>query len=275
MAINPLQKHFRQPKIYIGLPSKGLYNEPGTVQGDVDRMPIYSMTGMDEIIMKTPDALLNGEATVKIIESCCPSIKDAWAITSLDLDLLLVAIKIATYGNKLEVGQQCPKCKAENQYEIELGKFIEHYSRYKYDNKIIFDDLTIKLRPLSYKSITALGLRNFSIQQQLRQIEKIIDLDERKTENFKLFETMSELQNDIFSGSIESIEVDGTVVTEKEFINDWLANCEKNIFDIMQAKINEVRDSLKTPAQTVICEGCQAENILSVDLDPASFFVSA
>jgi hypothetical protein len=128
---------------------------------------------------------------------------------------------------------------------------------------------------LSYRAITDLGLRNFSIQQQLRQIEKIIDLDERKTENFKLFDNMSKLQNDIFSGSIESIEVDGTMVTEKEFINEWLSNCEKNIFDIIQTKINEVRDSLKTPAQTVVCEGCQTENILSVDLDPASFFVSA
>jgi hypothetical protein len=275
MAINPLQKHFRQPKIYVGLPSKGLYNEPGSIQGDVERMPVYSMTGMDEIIIKTPDALLNGESTVRIIESCCPVIKDAWAITALDLDLILTAIKIATYGNKLEVEHKCPKCKVENRYELDLGKFIEYYSHYTYNNKITIDDLVIKLRPLSYKTLTDLGLRNFTIQQQLRQTESMVDLDERKVENLKLVEAMSALQNDIFSGSIDSIEVDGTVVTEKEFIKEWLTNCEKNVFDMMQAKINEVRDSLKTPAQTVVCEGCQAENLLSVDLDPASFFVSA
>jgi hypothetical protein len=275
MAINPLQQHFRQPKIYVGLPSKGLYNEPSSIQGDVERMPVYSMTGMDEIIMKTPDALLNGEATVKIIESCCPVIKDAWAITALDLDLILTAIKIATYGNKLEVEHKCPKCKSENRYELDLGKFIDYYSCYTYDNTITIDDLVIKLRPLSYKTLTDLGLRNFTIQQQLRQTESMIDTDNRKIENLKLVEAMSALQNDIFSGSIDSIEVNGTVVTEKEFINEWLTNCEKTVFDMLQAKINEVRNSLKTPPQKVICDGCQAENLLSVDLDPASFFVSA
>jgi hypothetical protein len=275
MAINPLQQHFRQPKIYVGLPSKGLYNEPGSIQGDVERMPVYSMTGMDEIIMKTPDALLNGEATVRIIESCCPVIKDAWAITALDLDLILTAVKIATYGNKLEVEHKCPKCNSENRYELDLGKFIDYYSRYTYDNKITIDNLVIKLRPLSYKTLTDLGLRNFTIQQQLRQTESMLDINERKVENLKLVEAMSTLQNDIFSGSIDSIEVDGTVVTDKEFINEWLTNCEKNVFDMLQAKINEVRNSLKTPPQKVICDGCQAENLLSVDLDPASFFVSA
>ena len=74
---NPLQQFFRQPKIYISLPSKGVYYPPGVFQGDYSNVPIMSMTGMDEIIMKTPDALFNGEAAYKVIESCCPFIKNA------------------------------------------------------------------------------------------------------------------------------------------------------------------------------------------------------
>jgi len=53
MTTNPLQQFFRQPKIYVGLPSKGIFNKPNTVSGDINRMPIYGMTGMDEIILKT------------------------------------------------------------------------------------------------------------------------------------------------------------------------------------------------------------------------------
>ena len=71
---NPLQQYFRQPKIFISLPSKGLYYGAGSFQGDYNSVPIMAMTGMDEILMKTPDALFNGEATFKVIESCCPFI---------------------------------------------------------------------------------------------------------------------------------------------------------------------------------------------------------
>jgi len=70
MVQNPLQQYFRQPKIWVGLPSNGVYSESGTFDGDVSNMPIFGMTGMDEIILKTPDALITGESTIKIIQSC-------------------------------------------------------------------------------------------------------------------------------------------------------------------------------------------------------------
>ena len=81
MAQNPLQQYYRQPKVFIPLPSGGIYNKLGTLSGDVSHMPIYSMTGMDEIIVKTPDALLSGKSTVSIIESCCPTVKNGWEVT--------------------------------------------------------------------------------------------------------------------------------------------------------------------------------------------------
>jgi hypothetical protein len=72
MNQNPLQQYFRQPKIFINLPSQGIYSKEGSIQGEVNNMPVYGMTGMDEIIVKTPDALLSGESTVKVVQSCCP-----------------------------------------------------------------------------------------------------------------------------------------------------------------------------------------------------------
>ena len=76
MSNNPLQQYFRQPKVFITLPSHGVYNKPGTITGSFENMPIFGMTGMDEILLKTPDALLTGESTVKVIQSCCPNIVD-------------------------------------------------------------------------------------------------------------------------------------------------------------------------------------------------------
>jgi hypothetical protein len=49
---NPLSKFFRQPKIYITLPSRGLYYEPGVLGGSYENVPIFAMTGMDEISVR-------------------------------------------------------------------------------------------------------------------------------------------------------------------------------------------------------------------------------
>ena len=64
---NPLSKYFRQPKIYLRLPSKGKFYSPGSlVMTESGELPVYAMTAKDELLIKTPDALLNGEATVEV-----------------------------------------------------------------------------------------------------------------------------------------------------------------------------------------------------------------
>lgn len=275
MGQNPLQQYFRQPKVYVGLPSMGVYNKPGTIQGDASNMPIYGMTGMDEILMKTPDALMAGETTVKIIESCCPSIKDGWDVSGLDIDLLLVAIRIATYGNTLEITHVCDQCKADNEYSVELSPLIDYFSTFQYKNIIALKDLTIKLQPLTYKQTTAYSLRNFTIQQQLNQASRIENKDEQSSTIAALFLDLSKLQNEIFTDSIESVQLTSSVVTEKAYIKEWLENCDSSFFDDIKNQINQVRNSLQMPPFDVKCEHCGHETKISIDLDQSSFFAKA
>ena len=76
---NPLTKFFRQPAIYLKLPSNGAFWPNDAIELPLTgEIPVYPLTTKDEIILRTPDALLNGEGVVEVIQSCCPSIKDAW-----------------------------------------------------------------------------------------------------------------------------------------------------------------------------------------------------
>ena len=45
-----------------------------------------------------------------------------------------------------------------------------------------FDDLIIKLKPLTYKESTVYGLENFSLQRQLAQVDSVTD-DAEKQKN--------------------------------------------------------------------------------------------
>ena len=106
---NPLNKYLRQPEIYVKLPSNGKYWPPGSLEMPISgELPVLPMSTRDEIMVNTPDALLNGEAVVNMIQSCIPNIRNAWAMPSVDLDTVLIAIRIASYGEKMEYTSTCP-----------------------------------------------------------------------------------------------------------------------------------------------------------------------
>jgi hypothetical protein len=275
MANNPLKKYFRQPKVYIKLPSKGVYNSAGTLNSDPDNVAVFGMTGMDEILMKTPDALLSGEATVKVIESCCPAIEDGWELCLLDLDPILTAIRIATQGNTMSVTHQCDECKEISDYDIELGNVVEHYNKCEYDNKIVLKDLSIKIRPLTYKQWTVFQLKNFQLQRQLKQILDITDQEQQGKLINSMYEQLTTVQTEAIFLQIASVDTGDQVVEEREFITEWLSNCEKNIFDAVKNKIEKNRQAWEIPKLTVKCESCKAENAIEITMDQSSFFVKA
>lgn len=272
---NPLQQYFRQPKLYVSLPSKGIYCNPGTIQGDPEKIAVYGMTGSDEILMKTPDTLLTGESTVKVFESCCPSIKNGWDLCALDTDVLLAAIRIATSGNTVTVSQKCEKCDAFNDYDIDLSDVITHLSSCKYDNKVVVDSLIVQIKPLTYQQSSEFSLRNFKVQKQMQQAMLLEDEDQKNNFIAELFKELSEIQLEIFSLSVESVDTGTSVVSEHRYIYEWLRNCDKTVFDEIKKQFNKNKESWKVPKVAVVCNHCDHKSELSIELDQSIFFVNA
>lgn len=270
--LNPLQKYFRQPKIFVSLPSKGLYYEPGTLQGDYNNVPIFAMSGMDEIIMKTPDALFTGEATARVIESCCPYIKNAKTMPGIDIDALLIAIRIATFGDIMSVTSSCTSCGEENTYEIELSKLLDYFTNLKFINNITISDmLTIRVRPLQYEEMNYFSIENFKLQKTLYQIS---DADEnvKQQQIDQIYKDLSELQLQLFLTAIESVQVEGQSVTEKSFIEDWLRNTERDTYKNIKDKLEQNKEAWAMPDQSVQCANCGAANKISISIDQSDFF---
>jgi len=275
MPQNPLQQYFRQPKIFIKLPSQGVYNKPGTIQGDVSNLPVCAMTGMDEIILKTPDALLSGESSVKVIQSCCSGIKDAWDLSILDSTLIFTAIRIATFGNTMSVSNICPKCNTDNDYDLDLGQVIQHFNTVNYQNKIILKDLVINIRPLNYKESTEFSLKNFQLQQQISQVDTIKDESERQSTINRLFRELAEVRTALYILCVESVEIGTQTVTERSYIQEWMNNCDKDIFDAITNHIEKNREDWRIPAYKVKCSSCDWDTELRVELDQSNFFEGA
>jgi hypothetical protein len=273
MSQNPLQKYFRQPKLTVSLPSKGRFAPPDVITGDPNNLSVFAMTGMDEIVLKTPDSLFTGESTVNVIQSCCPAIQDAWQVSAIDLDHLLMSIRIATYGNLMTVEHTCGNCSTENEYDIDLRPLIDHFDRAEYFNTIEVNDLTIKIRPLCYKEMTEINLENFKIQKKLVAAAQNFDEPENQKIVNDCYRQLADLQNQMFLKSIESVTAPDSVVTDQKFIEEWVKNSESNLFDGIRKLIEDNKKTWKIPTVKVQCSNCGTPAELEINMDQANFFV--
>lgn len=268
---NPLQKYFRQPKMFVSLPSKGMFYDSGALNGDYTSVPIFAMTGMDEIIMKTPDALFSGEATVKLIESCCPYIKDGKSVPSLDVDVLLIAIRMATYGEDMTIGHTCKNCGTENEFQIKLPTVIEQYSDKSFNSKLDLGDLKINFKPLNYREMTAFNIENFKLQKTLRQLTDVDDLEKQKYLD-DIYQNLALIQLNVFLSSIESIETPESVVTDPEFIREWLSNSDFDSYNLVKTHLDKTKDDWKIKPFNIKCTNCDTADSVEIVMDQSNFF---
>lgn len=271
---NPLAKHFRQPAIYLRLPSQGTYWSEGSLELSMsNELPIYPMTTKDEITLRTPDALLNGEGIVRVIESCCPNIKDAWKIPSIDVDPILVGIRIASYGNEMEVNSTCPHCEHKSMHAIDLNNIVDHFKMPDFNKIIEIDDLKIKLKPQDYHAMNKANMINFEEQRLLQAvINEEMDEDSKSRYFNEHMEKLIDLNIQSLTDSTEYIEADGRKVKEPIFIYDFYNNAAAHVTKAIRERLDELAKEVTLPKVGVICEGCDKDYEVSVEFNYSSFF---
>jgi hypothetical protein len=271
---NPLANYFRQPKLFIKLPSHGEYYAEGSLdKSQNEEYAVYAMTAKDELMFKTPDALMNGQATVEVIKSCVPSIKNPWLMPSMDLDTVLIAIRIASYGEQMEVGTDCPSCNHRNEYNLDLLRYLDQASSFQYQSKLEVDGLIINLRPYNYKEVTKAAIKTFE-QQKLISIVTDQNLsEEEKVEKFgEGFVRLTELTVDVVVNCIDSIETPTGIVTDHAMIKEFMENTSSSIFNMVNDRITEMKDLMSLKAQDVKCEECEYEFNVELTMDQTNFF---
>ena len=272
---NPLAKYFRQPAIYMKLPSKGKFWAEGSLELPVTgELPVYPLTARDEVSLRTPDALMNGSSVVDVIQSCCPSIKDAWKMPSIDVDAVLIAIRIASYGNQMDVDTRCPHCGEENTHSFDLHHSLANIVPPDYNQKVEFDELRIKLKPQCYFGVNNQNIIDFQQQRMLKALESPdIDSEIRAQE---ISESMGKLVEVALANVTESTEYiempDGSRVDNTEFIREFYRNAKSEVVKLVQDKLAQFNVDGAVKSQIAPCNSCEKEYPVSVLFDYSNFF---
>ena len=271
---NPLSQWFRQPKIYIKLPSNGEFYPPGSLDKSADgTYAVYAMTAKDELMFKTPDALLSGQSTVEVIKSCVPAILEPWKMPGLDLDAVLIAIRIATYGEKMEVGSNCPFCEAENNYDVDLNNYLAVINSFQYESVIDCDPLRVYIRPYTYEEMTKTSIRTMEQQRIINIVNDETMTDEEKLKKFgESFVKLTELTVDIIAGCIAKIESPNGTTEDPAHIKEFINNASKDIFDKLSSHITTMKDKVDMKPLQAKCTSCDSEFEMPVTMDQSNFF---
>ena len=283
-SANPLKKYFRQPKLYLKLPSSGNFYPEGALEKvESGEYPVYPMTARDEITLKTPDALLNGQSTVDMIHSCMPNIKNAWAIPTIDIDAILIAIRVATYGEKIDVEIQLPGTEIVKEFVTDLRLALEKLLNAAFDPVIeINNDMTAYIRPLTYEAFTKNSLKSLEEQRIFSIVNNQELSDDQKMAQFnKSFRVLTDITISNIAECLVKITTPDGDVTDPAFIKEFIDNADKDFFTKITTHLEQQRDKFQMPSfkvETSLEEqaaGAPTSFETPLVLDASNFFVSS
>jgi hypothetical protein len=271
---NPLKQYFRQPAIYMRLPTGGKYWAEGTI--DIPQngeIPVYPMTAIDEITYRTPDALFNGQAVASVIQSCIPNVKNAWAAPTPDINSMLVAIRLASYGHELEISSTCPSCNTAEDYAIDLRQILDQLKLPDFESTLQYGDLEIAFTPVSYEHQNSSNQSQFEEQQMIQSVTGSDLPEEEKLKRLNdAMRRITEFTIEALKWSIAGIRTPGAIVSEQEYIKEFLLNCDRKLFNIIRDHVIDLRKVSDLKPLDIKCGNCSHEYQQTVTLDMTSFF---
>ncbi len=242
------------------LPSGGLFYTDGELIDTVKdgEVHVYPMKTVDELIMKSPDKILTGKAVEEVFTRCIPDILKPEELLANDVEYLMAAIRVVSYGEDAEIVSvhTCDDAK-EHTYVVNIRDILRESreidpTSLERTYKLKLDSYTLSIRPPRYKSIVTL-YQTISEEFMKEASEEDVAI--------KLIENLA--------GMVES--VNGT--DDSEHIVEWLTQ-------LKVGWVNKISDFTRENTskwgieytRIITCKDCKKEYPITVPTNPITFF---
>jgi hypothetical protein len=239
-------------------------------------LPVFPMTAVDEITYRTPDALFNGQAVVNVVQSCMPSVKNAWDMPSTDLNSVLIAIRIASYGHNMSIVSTCPHCQESTDYELDLRTLLDSIGRPDYNSNLEAGNLQFMFRPISYENMTKNSIEQYNYQRQIQNITDSNLSDDEKLRNMtNVMTNITLLTIKTIAQNINAIRTPDSLVTDVNHIHEFLTQCDRTVFENIKQHVVDLRGQSESKPMHLTCDSCKASYDQPISLEMSGFFAPA
>lgn len=269
-ALNPLMRAVKLPGRVLNLPSLGALYTQGELGRPNGEVHVQAMSALDEITLKNPDLLFNGEALDQIVRTCAPDILKPTELYGRDIDALMLFLRVVTYGPEfvIRVQHDCDESKLplkngetehrhkEHEYVVNLEQMIMNMktldptdaaTRYK----VTLDNgQTVTVAPVRYKDLITL------FQATLRNKDSF---------------TTEDVKESMISNLVMVVDnVDG--VSDKAQIEEWARVLTTRQTKAIAAAVENTSDWGPESTTTCVCRDCGKPFVAELPLNPISFF---
>ena len=188
------------------------------------------------------------------------------------MDAILVAVRIATNGNEMDIETTCPSCSEDQQYGINLSIVLNNFIPGDYNTTLDVNNLKIKFKPLSYKEITQSSISQFEMQKAIVQINSMEEGPEREEKTKQMLIAITKTTMEVLANTIGSIITPDVEVTEKAYILDFLQNTDNKTFEAIKDRSIKLKETTQTKPLHMKCINCNHEYDQPFTLNVSDFF---
>jgi len=256
---NPLTKFYRTATTSVKLPSRGRYYEENTVTlNDDGEISIFPMTAL--------------------IKSCVPDVSNPKKLLSCDIDVLMIAVRVASYGDNASMDADCPKCGTENTFTLNLDTLLNHTETLEDSYEVILDNnLTVYITPGRFDGLVKqqkAAFQNTKLEQAI--INPDLSDEQRMKILSRVFEQVSKFNFEIVHEAVQKVlftddEGELVEITNKNHIGDWLMNIGKATSDKIEEKIAEINKVGIEKTLTATCTKCEHTWEARIEFNPVNF----
>jgi hypothetical protein len=158
----------------------------------------------------------------------------------------LIAIRIASYGEKMEMNVKIPDTEETEPFEIDLRPMLDQIAENTIweERVIISEDLTVYIEPVNYKVMTDYSVMSFDSNRILSTLIQEKDLTEEQRVNLAA-DAMSKIADATLMQMVHGIKridsKDGST-DNPEYIKEFLENIEKEIFNKISSAFRKLND---------------------------------
>jgi hypothetical protein len=280
---NPLSGFYRTPKLYVKIPSKGKFYKKGVIDWPATgELAVLGMSARDEVLTRNPDALLNGDAVLKLIKSCVPEVNKPEELIAPDVEVLLIAIRAASAKDaELDIDCVCPQCENEDKFSVNLELAVQEQDEVILKEDVeISNGLLLNITPANYLftlQSTKEILEQAQVLQELVRTGAAQDSKERMKGIGEAYSKLAEFNYSVILNSIRNIRIpdSDTVIDDKDQIAEFLNNVDTAIGKEIDAIVATINNGGIKKNYDAVCSECEHEYEVPINYDPVGFFMTS